>query len=149
MNSSILEAQLERLNGLWHQTIPIAAQMGIHAVSFDGTTLMTRADLNANRNLHGTMFAGSIYSHATLTGWGRVWLALQEQGLSGEIVLAEGQIRYRKPVAEEPECRCEADRLDLSPLKEGRNARIPLTVTLGFAARFEGIYVVLPSQKAH
>lgn len=144
MTPTILQARLAQLNRLWHQTIPITAQMGIRALSYDGTTLVTCADLAANRNLHGTMFAGSIYSHATLTGWGRVWLALQEHNLDGDIVLAQGAIHYRKPVVEAPECHCTASGLDLSALGTGRNARLALTVTLGHAARFEGQFVVLP-----
>ncbi|MBY6108306.1 thioesterase domain-containing protein [Ferrimonas balearica] len=135
---------IQQLTALWHSTIPIAAQMGIRATDFDGDTLTTEADFAANQNLHGTMFAGSIYSHATLTGWGRVWLALQAQGLAGDIVLAEGQIHYRKPVTEAPQCRCTAQAVDLSALREGRNARVSLTVTLDQAARFEGRFVVLP-----
>ncbi|MBY6187975.1 thioesterase domain-containing protein [Marinobacter hydrocarbonoclasticus] len=145
MSQDPVTAQLTQLTALWHQTIPIAAQMGIRACTFDGITLKTSADMAANRNLHGTMFAGSIYSHATLTGWGRVWLALQAQELEGDIVLAEGHIRYSKPVTELPECFCEAETVDLSALRRGRNARVDLTVALGDAARFEGRFVVLPA----
>ncbi|MBY5994109.1 YiiD C-terminal domain-containing protein [Ferrimonas balearica] len=137
---------LARLTQLWHQTIPIAAQMGIRALDYDGDTLVTGADFEANRNLHGTMFAGSIYSHATLTGWGRIWLALEEAGLQGDIVLGEGRIRYRRPVTGHPQCRCSLQAVDVSPLQQGRNLKIPLQVTLGDAARFEGQFVVMPQR---
>ena len=48
------------------------------------------------------MFAGSIYSLATLTGWGATYLALKEAGLEGNIVLADANIKYLKPLNNEP-----------------------------------------------
>jgi GNAT superfamily N-acetyltransferase len=48
-------------------------------------TNSTQASLNKNINLHGTMFAGSIFSLATLTGWGMIFLKLKEKGLDGKL----------------------------------------------------------------
>ena len=71
------------LQATWHDTIPISEQMGIKLYQYTGRTLENRASLNKNINLHGTMFAGSIFSLATLTGWGMIFLQLKEKGLDG------------------------------------------------------------------
>ncbi|SHI21217.1 YiiD C-terminal domain-containing protein [Ferrimonas marina] len=139
---------LQRLTRLWHDTIPLSRFMGIEAVSFVDGVFTTRADQAANKNLHNTMFAGSIYSHAALTGWGRVWLALEAAGLEGDIVLAEGNIRYRRPVHDLPECHALPLNPDLTPLAEGRNARVTVTVSLAGRAEFVGQFVVMAKRSA-
>jgi thioesterase domain-containing protein len=93
----------------WHRDIPLAAAMSIGVASYDGGTLTVRAPLPPNRNLHGTAFAGSLFSTCVLTGWGAVWLALRERGLAGVIVVADSSIHYRKAVAGELVCRCTPD----------------------------------------
>jgi thioesterase domain-containing protein len=46
-----------------------------------------------NQNPHHTLFAGSLFSLATLTG-GLIWLMLRERHLGGTIILADAHIRY-------------------------------------------------------
>jgi N-acetylglutamate synthase-like GNAT family acetyltransferase len=65
------------LQQTWTDTIPITEHMGIKLYQYTGRTLETRASLNKNINVHGTMFAGSIFSLATLTGWGMIYLQLK------------------------------------------------------------------------
>jgi len=86
------------LQQTWHQTIPLSAYMQLAITELTPWALFTSAPLPPNINLHQTMFAGSIYTAATLTGWGMVWLLLREQQLAGDIVLADASIRYLKPV---------------------------------------------------
>jgi thioesterase domain-containing protein len=93
----------------WHREIPLAAAMSIGVAGYDGRTLTVRAPLSPNRNLHGTAFAGSLFSTCVLTGWGTAWLALRERGLAGVIVVADSNIHYRKAVAGELVCRCTPD----------------------------------------
>src|SRR5260221_14194186 len=57
------------LQATWHRDIPPAAAMAIQVAAYDGRTLTVRAPLAANRNLHGTAFAGSLFSVCVLTGW--------------------------------------------------------------------------------
>ncbi len=68
------EQELAELTLTWHKTIPVSEFMQIAPVAFDGESLAVSAPLAPNINLHNTMFAGSIYTLATLTGWGMVWL---------------------------------------------------------------------------
>ena len=69
-------ALLSELVATWHRDIPLTAAMGVVVESYDGLTLAVRAPLPPNRNLHGTVFAGSLFSVCALTGWGAIWLAL-------------------------------------------------------------------------
>jgi thioesterase domain-containing protein len=142
-----LTAELE---ATWHRDIPPAAAMAIQVAAYDGRTLTVRAPLVANRNLHGTAFAGSLFSVCVLTGWGATWLALRERGLAGSIVVADSQIRYRKAVAIDLVCRCttEPQSLDaaFADFARSQRASMPLTCTIDVGERlavaFEGTYVV-------
>ena len=138
----------DALQNTWHQGIPISKAMGIEIYQYTGRTLELRAPLARNINMHQTMFAGSIYTLATLAGWGMVQLHLQELGLSGPIVLAEGSIDYKLPIAENPRAVCNLidTEGDFEVLQKGKNARLSMTVALydgdDFAAMFTGRYVV-------
>lgn len=87
-----------QLQKIWHETIPLSKAMNMEIPFYDGKQLLTCCDTNFNKNLHNTMFAGSIYTLATLTGWGWVYLAMEQENLRSDIVLADAQIRYHKPV---------------------------------------------------
>lgn len=89
----------QKLQKLWHQKIPLSKAMNINLCYFDQNHLFTNCDTVFNKNLHNTMFAGSIYTLATLTGWGWVYFLLQEKQLQADIVLAKADIRYIKPLA--------------------------------------------------
>lgn len=140
----------KELQNTWHETIPISEQMGISLYQYSGKTLEARASLNKNINLHGTMFAGSIYSLATLTGWGMIFLQLKEKQLEGEIVLGDGQIHYHKPVTAQPRAICNIETLSgkFRYLERGRRCRLELQVNIKDAdvavAEFKGTYWVLP-----
>lgn len=137
------------LQKTWYEHIPVSKAMSIRIFQYTGRSIELRAPLARNINVHGTMFAGSLYTLATLTGWGLLQLQLRERDLEGSIVLAEGNINYRKPVIEEPRAVAYLNEIkgDFSPLSEGKNARLTVTVTVrdgGLAgAEFTGEYVVL------
>jgi len=138
------------LQATWHRDIPPAAAMAIQVAAYDRGTLTVRAPLAANRNLHGTAFAGSLFSVCVLTGWGATWLALRERGLAGSIVVADSQIKYRKAVSGDLVCRCTAEPQSLDAAFAGfaaaGRARLPLTCTIHagdkLAVAFEGTYVI-------
>ncbi len=138
------------LTATWHREIPLAAAMSIGVDSYDGRTLTVRAPLAANRNLHGTAFAGSLFSTCVLTGWGAVWLALREQNLAGLIVVADSRIQYRKAVTGDLVCRCAPDTAAavaaLEQFKAGGRAAFDLACEIDNAGKravsFTGQYVV-------
>jgi thioesterase domain-containing protein len=138
------------LTATWHRDIPLAAATSIGVDGYDGRTLAVRAPLAPNRNLHGTAFAGSLFSVCVLTGWGAVWLALRERALAGVIVIADSTIQYRKAVTGDLVCRCTPEAAALAAsveqLEAKGRARLDLACTIESdgkrAVSFTGVYVV-------
>jgi thioesterase domain-containing protein len=138
------------LQATWHRDIPPAAAMAVTVADYDGHTLTVRAPLAVNRNLHGTAFAGSLFSVCVLTGWGATWLALRERALAGTIVVADSEIKYRKAVVGDIVCRCAPTPGDvtaaLAEFPTSGRASLPLSCTIEsvgkLAVAFEGTYVV-------
>ncbi|MEW6995061.1 YiiD C-terminal domain-containing protein [Colwelliaceae bacterium MEBiC 14330] len=140
------------LQQTWHKTIPLSKVMNIQISYYDGQQLICHCDNSFNKNLHNTMFAGSIYTLATLTGWGWVFLQLENLGLSGDIVLANADIKYHAPIKGVAYAKVIAEQVvgDYSVLNSGRNARIQLTTHLycgdNVAATFTGNFAVLANK---
>ncbi|MGY8878751.1 MAG: YiiD C-terminal domain-containing protein, partial [Pseudoalteromonas sp.] len=84
----------------------------------------------------------------TLTGWGATYLALKEAGLEGNIVLADANIKYLKPLTTDPRgCvdiqTCKGKLSDLET--DGKACYVvPVTIYDGdnVVAEFEGQFVV-------
>jgi thioesterase domain-containing protein len=78
-----------------------------------------------------TLFAGSLFSLATLTGWGLIWLMLRERP-GGTIILADAHIRYSQPISGRPSAIADLGSLsgDLDRLARGRKARVQMQVEL-------------------
>ena len=143
-------ALCDELTATWHREIPIVAAMGMTVEGYDGRSLAVRAPLQANRNVHGTTFAGSLYSACVLTAWGAVWLALRERALTGVIYAAESTVQYRKAVAGDFVCRCTPDaaalHAGLEQFRASGRASFDLACTIDHddkrAVAFTGKYVV-------
>ncbi len=137
----------------WEQQIPISDKMGIKINQYTGYRFECAAQLNPNLNPHNTMFAGSAFTLATLTGWGMTWLLMKERGLEADIVLADSQIRYRHPVEHAPIAATSLDGIsgDLDRLATGRKARVIISVTIfsgdQAAVEFVGTYMLLPNYR--
>jgi thioesterase domain-containing protein len=88
------------------QAIPLsdAMQFSIRDLSLDA--IEVTAPLEPNVNIHGTGFAGSIYSVGVLTGWALCTHILDELGIEAELVVARAEIRYRAPVNGDLVCSC-------------------------------------------
>ncbi|MCA9764553.1 MAG: YiiD C-terminal domain-containing protein, partial [Gemmatimonadetes bacterium] len=146
------------LQATWHREIPITAPMGLEVVAFDGSALHIRAGLDENRNVHGTGFAGSLYAISALAGWGLLHLVMRAAGEANSIVIADGRIRYHKPVTTDIDARCSvaddpafAD--GLARFRETGRARFDLRATIGDPssplAEFEGTYAVIRPKSGH
>lgn len=147
--------QAQALQTIWHKTIPLSKAMNLQISYFDSAKLVTRCDGDFNQNLHHTMFAGSIYTLATLTGWGWVYLALKAQqqtqaNLDGDIVLAEANIRYHSPIKGLAYGQVVQEDVSgqFDNLAQGKKVRINLIAHLycgdNIAATFKGSYFILP-----
>ncbi len=139
----------DSLQQIWHQTIPLSKVMNINICYFDQHSLITNCEPAINKNLHNTMFAGSIYTLATLTGWAWVYFALQAQSQQADIVLAEGNIRYIAPLAGVANARTSLNLVsgNAEPLTQGKNARFNIDVEVccgdQVVAIFTGSYVAI------
>ena len=97
--ATVLEQKIRR-------AIPLsdAMQFSISNLSLDA--IQVAAPLEPNINIHGTGFAGSIYSVGVLTGWALCTHIMDELGIEAELVVARAEIRYRAPIGGDLECRC-------------------------------------------
>jgi thioesterase domain-containing protein len=140
------------LQQAWYEHIPLSEKMGVRISQYTGKQFITTMPETGNQNPHHTLFAGSMFSLATLTGWGLIWLLLRERHLGGTIILADAHIRYSAPVSGRPNAIADLGSLsgDLDRLARGRKARVQLNVELfgddNKGALFEGVYIVLPAQ---
>ncbi|MFT5757987.1 MAG: thioesterase domain-containing protein [Alteromonadaceae bacterium] len=141
---------VKELQETWHRTIPASKAMGIDITHFDGNSFVATCDLIFNKNLHNTMFAGSIYTLATLTGWGWVHMQLVEKQQQGSIVLADANIRYHSPLKGAAHAITEANLChgEVNTLSTGKKAKLKVTVNVCcgdiIAATFTGLYFVIP-----
>lgn len=142
---------LKQLQSTWHQTIPMSLAMGMSADYFDGQQFVTHCDVSFNKNLHNTMFAGSIYTLATLTGWGWVYLSLQTANIDADIVLAKADIKYLAPIPDVACAKVDVNKIqgDVAQLSQSNKARFTLSINLfsgdKIAATFNGAYVAIKS----
>ncbi|MES9991296.1 MAG: YiiD C-terminal domain-containing protein [Candidatus Thiodiazotropha sp.] len=93
----------EELEKRIRQGIPIAEQMAFQVRDLQASSIAVVGGGSENINLHGTAFAGSLYTICTLALWGLVTARLPE---GATLVLAEGNIRYRQPVVGDIDARC-------------------------------------------
>lgn len=90
------------LTTLLHQEIPLTRALGLAVETASPDRIRVIGPFEANRNLHGTVFAGSIYCFATLAGWALVHSYCRGQQLAASVVLRHADIRYLKPLPEAP-----------------------------------------------
>ncbi|MEM9569125.1 MAG: YiiD C-terminal domain-containing protein [Cyanobacteria bacterium P01_E01_bin.34] len=142
-----------RLQSTLHAEIPLAKAMGIELVAHGERQLTLKAPLQPNINHKSTAFGGSFYSITVLTGWGLLFLLLQEEGQVGQIVIAKSDIKYARPVTGDlvsigqlpgPDV---CDRF-LTLLRRKGKSRLELTAAIKdsngqVAVEFYGVYVVL------
>ncbi len=140
----------DELQNLWYTSMPISEQMGMVIRQYTGGRLQVAAKMDANLNPHAAMFSGSIFTMATLAGWGLVWMLLKEQDLSVDIVLVDAQIRYKEPLFDNPNAVAAIEKVsgDLGRVSKNRKGRLWLEVDVfsddHSIATFHGTYLLLP-----
>ena len=137
-----------QLQDIWYKEIPLSKSMELSIESFANNQLITRANLAPNVNVHGTAFAGSLYSVQALNGWGMMYLQTQMMGLDASILIAKGNIDYSLPVNQDIIAICQFDgyKSEIKSLLEDGKARFHLKCAVGLgdsvASTFDGVYVV-------
>lgn len=125
-----------------HTTIPISQHMGFTIVSLAEQQIEVSAPLPNNINIHGTAFAGSIYTVATLTAWALVYSILQQAGSDAELVLGTAHIKYRAAIKTGLNCQTRISTTDcanfLQKLDQSGRSRIKVSVNINDAAYWEG-----------
>lgn len=132
--------------------IPLTQHLELQVSSYDEDGLTLRAPLAPNINHKRTAFAGSLNAVVTLTGWGLLWLLLQELGISARVVIQDSSCKYLLPVNADFSAFCpkpgaeQIAKMAVALRKRGR-ARIELNVEVrndaGVAVSFTGRYVML------
>ncbi|MCL6416453.1 thioesterase domain-containing protein [Aestuariirhabdus sp. Z084] len=131
------------------EQIPLLSAMQVRLEHYDGESLRLSAPLPPNINDKGTAFGGSLATLVTITGWCFTTLLADQVG-ANEVVVADSQMNYLKPVTAELNSYCilEADsRTSFLNLLESRGkASLQLEVNIAEpepALRFQGRYVAL------
>lgn len=123
--------------------IPLAAQMAFRVSELSPNTIRVAGGGRENINVHGTAFAGSLYTVATLALWGLIRARLPD---NATLVLAEAKIRYRKPVVGDLLAHCEIDTVDMEGFlqrlhKRGRarlDAKVEIACETDTAVEYQG-----------
>jgi len=118
-----------------HSGIPLSQSMGFEIDELTANSIRVLAPLAPNVNVHGTGFAGSIYSVAVLTGWALCTHIMSLRGMQGDLVVAKAEIKYRAPVTGNIVCLSEASESDCLAFQtdfesEGKG-RLVLSVEVG------------------
>jgi thioesterase domain-containing protein len=88
------------------ETMPPAARLGITIGELNDEKndayLSLHMPLQGNTNIHGTAFAGSLYSLAALCAWYVIIIRMRAKGLADcyTVVLKSAEISYLRPVVD-------------------------------------------------
>lgn len=140
----------QQIQALFYSKIPLTRAMGVRVEDYDGQRLVLCAPLDQNINHLGTAFGGSLNALAVLSGYGLLWLELQETEC--HIVIRSSSIFYERPVRGDIRAICVRPEVEALVSFKQRfhqkgKARIALCATIEdegrTAVRFDGIYVAL------
>jgi thioesterase domain-containing protein len=141
---------VQQIQELFYSKIPITRALGVKVEHYDGENLVLSAPLEANINHLGTAFGGSLNALLVLSGYGLLWLELQDTEC--HIVIRESSISYERPVTGELRATCIRPEAELlSQFKKNfhdkGSARITLSATIEdqarMAVRFQGTFVAM------
>ncbi len=135
VGANLLVSDSQQLQSLIRDSIPLSDFMQFEITALSATAIQTSAALQNNINIHGTAFAGSLYSLAMLTAWAMLTHCLQQHAIDAELVAARAEIQYRKPVTGPVECQVTLDSSTIdsfiSQLGRKGRARMPVEVIIG------------------
>ena len=126
-----------------HQGIPLTQAMAFDITELTDTSIVVMTGGEENVNVHGTAFAGSLYTTCVLAAWGLVNSRLPEEA---SLVLASGHIVYLSPVVGDICARGEIPKQDfdqfLTAVNEKGRSRLNVEIQVEhegvLAAKFTG-----------
>jgi thioesterase domain-containing protein len=99
--------QARHLEQVIHGAIPLSKAMDLHVIHLSANSICLEAPVaDANINIHGTGFAGSIYSVCALSAWSLMYNRLLIEKVSGDVVVAHAEIQYLLPVRKSIRAEC-------------------------------------------
>lgn len=126
---------LDDLNQRILSGIPLAGALKMRITALDDYGVEISAPLDGNYNVHGTGFAGSLYSCASLAAWSLTTHLIERNAIDADVVMSRAEIRYKHPVTGDIHCRCDCEpgsaESFLQHLKERGRARLTLVVDIG------------------
>lgn len=145
------------LQAFLRKHVPLADAADIKIDSYTGELLTASAPLDKNINDKGTAFGGSLYNLCVVSAWGMAHLKIQELGLTGDLVVAKGEISYLRPLREhliataQSPGNAQLDRVKQSYRDRGL-ASLYIDVTIfddqkQLCAEFRGKYAIIGSQR--
>jgi len=141
----------DALTQLIHENIPLSEAMQFQIQELADQSITVVAPLTPNINVHGTGFAGSLYSLAALSAWSLTTHLVNQAGLNADVVMARAEIRYRRPVQSQIRCYCEcspaASASFIQHISRKGRARISLMVEIGESADVIFNATMIASQK--
>lgn len=116
-------------------SIPLSEAMQFSIIELNPRNILVQAPLEPNVNIHGTGFAGSIYSLAVLTGWALSTHIMALKQMQGDLVVAKAEISYRAPLTDSIQCRTQVSEEDCAAFQlsfESKGtAKLALKVEIG------------------
>lgn len=125
----------KQLESLVHKEIPITKALDIRIEDLTSNSIRVEAPFEANKNIHNTAFAGSIYTVGTIAGWSLVNSIAVNHQLKGSVVLAKADIQYKKPINGDIIAQCsvaDASTIDsfIMSFQRKKRARISLEIEI-------------------
>ena len=112
-----------------HKGIPLTQAMAFDITQLTETSITVKTGGEENINVHGTAFAGSLYTTCVLAAWGLVNSRLPDEA---SLVLASGHIDYLSPVVGDISARGEISKQDfeqfLTAVNDQRRSRLDVEI---------------------
>ena len=130
-------------------SIPLSEAMEFSIIELDSHSILVQAPLEPNVNIHGTGFAGSIYSLAVLAGWALCTHIMKLNGMQGELVVGSAEIKYRLPLSSAISCRSQTSEEDCLAFRNDFEAcgkgKLGLEIVVGNSrnAILQGKYIAI------
>ncbi|MDQ3198368.1 MAG: thioesterase domain-containing protein [Verrucomicrobiota bacterium] len=144
------DQRLRETEKFLHEQIPLTRAMEIGVESNGHEGFILRAPLPPNHNHLGTAFGGSLAAIVLLSGYGLLWLELNDR--TAHLVVSESRMKFRRPVRSDLRAICRRpeaaalSRFTTDFATKGK-ARIQLEARIEeegeTAVLFEGTYVAL------
>lgn len=142
----------EKLEKTIRAAIPLSEAMQFRIEELELDRIEVSAPLEPNINIHGTGFAGSIYSVAVLSGWALCTHILKQMDIDADLVVASAEISYRAPINTALRCRCRASDQQRDAFVTGAGTRgkgkMVLEIAVGNSpeASLKATYIALAGQ---